>query len=411
MDFSDADEEAYLPSEDILEEYSVSEDSHPTPIEETTGDQGLSDEGETISSSEIEDLNDTSRLGKHPMCLFSGINGEAYSAQLFPAANKQNWLVCGGGDDKAYLYDYANMEKLKEFGPFGDSVITSEFFGPNSSLLLIASMNGKLLVCDIEKDRYTSIDGPEEMVWCSGHHSVPAIFGGTPDGFLWIWQVFPSKPDLQVECIHVLGGHGSSISTSDFSFDGKQIVTGDESGSVLCWKLKDGTVLQKYQLNDPITCISCHPISDIAAVGTISGKFQVISISSPNVLHRDQTTAQNEENEANISIEAMIFTNNTLVISNMNGSLFALDSNSFAERWRHNIGEGITQIKTLKGVNVLVGLSNGSILMVDVRNGQIIDRYMGSTDGPTSLNYLSVQGDSKFIAAFEDGNVQVYSVL
>ena len=410
MDFSDADEEAYLPSEDILEEYSISDDTHSPPVEETVGDQGITDEGETISSSEIEDLNDTSRLGKHPMCLFSGINGEAYSAHLFPLVDKHSWLVCGGGDDKAYLYDYANMESLKEFGPFGDSVIATEFFGPNSGLLLIASLNGKLLIYDVEKDSSTSVEGPEELVWCISHPSAPAIFAGTPDGFLWIWQVFPSKPETPVECIHVLGGHNGPVNTSDFSFDGKYIVTGDESGSVFCWKLKDGVILQKYQLNDPITCISCHPTSDIAVIGTISGKYQVISISSHNVLFKDQTTPQNEENEAAVSVESLIFTNNILLISNMSGLLLALDSNSFVERWRHQLEEGITQIKALKGINVLIGLSNGSVLMVDVRNGQVIDRYIGSTDGPSPLNYLSVQGDVKFTAAFEDGNVQIYSV-
>jgi outer membrane protein assembly factor BamB len=408
MDFSDADEEAYLPSEDILEEYSLSNETSTSPTVEAPGDHDSADEGETISSSEIEDLNDTSRMGKHPMCLFSGIEGEAYSAQLYPKSDKHSWLVCGGGDDKAYLYDYASMENLKEFGPFGDSVISTEFFGSDSDLLLIASMNGKIVIHDIGKDIQTSVEGPEEIVWCKAHPTANAIFAGSSDGSLWIWQVFPSKPELPVECIHVLGGHSGPIDAFDFSFDGKHIITGDESGNVLCWRLKDGTITQKYNLNDPITCIACHTKSDVASIGTLSGKCHVVSISSHNVLFKNEASSSSS-NSNDTSVEAMTFTNNTLVVSNMSGLLLALDSNSFAERWRLPLHEGVTQIRTLKGINVLIGLSNGSILMVDVRSGQIIERYMGSTDGPTTLNYLSVHGDSKFIAAFLDGNVQVYS--
>ena len=241
------------------------------------------------------------------------------------------------------------------------------------------------------------------MTWCRWHPKAPAILGGSGDGLLWIWQV---KSVDNVECMHVLGGHIGAITTHAFSRvageEGKLLVTGDESGNVLVWRLRDGASVLKYSMPAMATFIACHPGSEVAVVGLEDGRYTVISLSGMSIIHKAAL--------GDVSIEAMHYhTPAFLLISDMNGKLSAFDANTFTLRWSHTLETGITRLAGLENL-LIVGLANGGILGMDVRDGRELDRWMGSADGSCAVNELRVDVD-RFIAAFDDGNVQVYSLL
>lgn len=401
MDFSDADEETFLPGEDILEEYTVSD----AVIISSSDDDDEKVEGEEIEEVEQDESEDgtpdTSRQGIHPMALFSGIQAEAYSADLLPG---RDILLAGGGDDQAYLWDFGKMSLLKEFGPFGDSVIDVQFCPSNPKRYLVAVMSGKIIVGDLVSGLSGEADGPEELTWCRWHPKAPAILGGSGDGLLWIWQVKATE-SISIDCMHVLGGHTGSITTHAFSRvsgeEGKLLVTGDETGGVLVWRLRDGASVVKYNMPSMATFITCHPTSEVAVVGMEDGRYAVISLSGMSIIHKGSM--------GEISIETIHYTASFLILSDMGGKLMALDASSFALRWTKNVEHGVTRLCAQENLLIL-GLANGGIIGLDVRDGSEKARWMGSTDGSCAVNELRVE-ESRFIAAFDDGNVQVYSLL
>ena len=397
MDFSDADEETFLPSEDILEEYTVSDAvmSAESDVEEENGNE----EPEEIE--EEKGAEDPSRHGIHPSALFSGIQDEAYTADLQPG---KDILLAGGGDDRAYLYEFGTMTLLEEFSSFGDSIIDVQFCPSNPKRYLLAAMNGKIIVGEVGSEVRGEADGPEELSWCRWHPRAPAILGGSGDGLLWIWQVKFTAQAIAIECMHVLGGHTGNITTHAFSRclgeEGKLVVTGDEQGGVLVWRLRDGASVVKYHMPAMATFIACHPTAEVAVVGMEDGRYSVISLSSMSIINRGAI--------GEVSIEAILFMPTMLLLSDMDGKISALDSNSFALRWEKRLEAGVTRIVSVENL-VLVGLANGAILGMDARDGTEKARWMGSTDGSCAVNELRLEG-GRFIAAFDDGNVQVYTL-
>jgi ribosome assembly protein SQT1 len=149
---------------------------------------------------------------------------------MLPRAN----LACsGGGDDKAYLWNYLTGEQIGVLLGHSDSVIDVGF-NHDGSYVATAGMDGKVIVSLVPScEQVCVLDGPNEIVWINWHPRGNVLSAGADDGTVWMWSV-PKGVFMGV-----FSKHEDSVTCGGFSRDGKYVISGSADSSLIFWDPKN----------------------------------------------------------------------------------------------------------------------------------------------------------------------------
>jgi WD40 repeat protein len=205
-----------------------------------------------------------------------------YAIDINPINN--DIIVSGGGDDKGFLWRCDTGEQLFELSGHTDS-ITSTLFSKDGQYVASGGMDGKVKVWKVENGEIIlSLEGPDETMWLDWHPKGNILLAGANDGTIWMWQI-PSG-----NCMNVFAGHSSSVTTGQFTPDGKKIVSGSEDTSLIVWDPKTATSILKITGEDArfhkegITCLAVNKESALVLSGSTDSSARLINLINGNIL-------------------------------------------------------------------------------------------------------------------------------
>lgn len=196
-------------------------------------------------------------------------------------------IISGGGDDKAYIWQYAAPDfvatKVHELGGHSDSV-TTVGFNFDGTLALTGAYDGTIRVWSVDTGELQIIlEGPEDIEWAEWHSKGNAIIAGSKDGTAWMWLAHSGQ------CLQVFAGHDGSVSSGCFSKDGKFVCTGGDDGTVRLWAPKTGACKHTFEdhfgHDGTVTALVSDTEADLLLSGSVDGTMKLFQISGKRVLH------------------------------------------------------------------------------------------------------------------------------
>lgn len=448
---SEGEEEDFLYSDDVNEEYSYDDETDLNEEHEHEGEQeGSGSETEDNAMTKYSEELEYEDVGEPATFNFKIHNGDpVYSLDFLQGTE---FLATGGGDDRALLVDARELQVLADLGAAGDSIISVKFYqGKDKDVeapvyLAAASMDGIIRVYTSNPETGIELkitfEGPGEGVecnWIDWHSKGPILIAGYADGSVWMWNVAQARSSDDV--MTIFAGHVNTPATSgSFSPDGKLIVVGSEEGVLLVHSPKDPAnplskiVPQSHQetaLGD-VTNIAVHPASQIFLAGDAEGHLRVYK-----TLGGVQTMPLSDLSSLHsASIESIGFhpLGSLAVSASMDGHAIIYDCHSTFVT-RHDIQsstlfddspvqldslDGFTLAKWLPALpngpalptnlsfGLLLGTSQGRLAIVEGRSGLRLRRLCGRPGRPVLDASLSVNGI--LAVAFDDGIISLYQL-
>ncbi len=221
----------YYSSEEFVEEAALEDGIDPDTIE-PTGEP----EEETVTVAgpgAMVELQDDSVQG------FFDHKEAVFCVAISPADS--NVVACGGAEDKGFLFNAADGERLAELGGHEDSV-SAVAWNHDGSLCATGGLDGRVQVWDARGTRVQTLEGPGGGVnFLRWHPRGNALLAGSEDCSSWLWLAEQNKT------VAVFFGHAGPVECGDMTADGKICVTGSEDCSVRVWRPKDGSCLHALQ--------------------------------------------------------------------------------------------------------------------------------------------------------------------
>lgn len=420
MDPSEVDELAYLPNEDILEEYSMTEAVNLFPegillIHYVMIEEAFDEEGETDW-----------------VCEFFGHNGQSvFSVDCHPV--DPLLVVSGGMDDRGFVWrvEPGIAAVSKEFLGHTDSVVVTKFSGDGKQVAT-ASMDGTVRVWRVtsddddtskEDDLICCLEGPSAAITCmEWHPNGPVVIVGSSDGSLWMWNAGSGN------CMHVMHGHKDAISQCSFTPDGKHVVSASEEDGLMIWSPKDGKCINKYSkkmIGGGITCFAIHPNSQVIIVGCMDGGMRCVQVHSQGVVkdmqgHKDcvERIQFCDDRQANLLMVASAGLDGQVIIwdaATLNQRMtLMMEEEGVEEKGEgedEEMEQAVDSITTLKWLphtlELVSGSVSGALRRWDARSGDCLQIWRGRT-GSAVLD-IAVSGVAKMVVvAFDDGVAAVY---
>jgi len=152
----------------------------------------------------------------------------------------------------------------------------------------------------------TDVQGPDEVVWLRWHPTGNVHAAGSTDSTVWIWQ-FPSGTPLLV-----LPAHDSPVTSGIFTPNGKRLLTGSESSTLIYTDPRTPTPVFKLTASDArfaleggITSLGVNGASTLAVVGGADGGVRVVSLNKGDVVGELKSHGEGE------SVECIAFVSPT----------------------------------------------------------------------------------------------------
>jgi WD40 repeat protein len=153
----------------------------------------------------------------------------------------KNVVACGGAEDKGFLFNAADGERLAELGGHDDSV-SSVAWNHDGTLCATGGLDGRVQVWDAKGARVQTLEGPSGGInFLRWHPRGNALLAGSEDCSSWLWLAEQNKT------VAVFFGHAGPVECGDMTADGKICVTGSEDCTVRVWRPKDGVCLHTLQ--------------------------------------------------------------------------------------------------------------------------------------------------------------------
>lgn len=186
---------------------------------------------------------------------FDRHEGSVFGAAIHPT---EDWIVTGGEDDKAYVWNLDTGEVVYESDGHNDSVISTEF-SHDGTYLATGDIAGHIQVFKVSQDFKKVIDFQiGDMVWMKWHKSSNILMAGGDGGEIYIWRI-PSG-----DC-KVFRGNGLRSEDVALTMDGKRLIAGYNDGTVKLWDIRTSTVALEIRAGGPVahekqvTCVLADP--------------------------------------------------------------------------------------------------------------------------------------------------------
>ncbi len=241
-------------------------------VEEVGGDEENKDEDDN-------DMDYMDDIGLDPLTVidksvfqFNKHTDSVYSVGIHPINN--NIMLTGGGDDKAFLFQYDSLNNsdnnlISCFEFIHNDTVCSVGFNFDGTLALTGGYDGQVKIWEVNTGTLKQIlEGPEDIEWAQWHNKGNAVIAGSRDGTIWMWMAQDGT------CMQVFAGHEGGVSCGTFTKDGRVICSGGDDGSVRLWAPKSGlckhvfTGFEAHQAT--VTCID----SSIDGQTIVTGKLK-----------------------------------------------------------------------------------------------------------------------------------------
>ncbi|KAI9297963.1 WD40 repeat-like protein [Neoconidiobolus thromboides FSU 785] len=324
-----------------------------------------------------------------------------FSVNVHPTLD--NLVVTGGGDDKAYLWNFTTGETVHKFEGHKDSVIAVEFSNCGK-YLATGGMDGIVQIFSGEDGKWIgTLEGPDEVTWIKWHPKGPVVLVGSNDSTIWMYQIPSGK------VMNVFSGHTGSVTCGTFTHDGKKIVTCSEDSSLIVFDPVSTAATVRLNSDDArfhqniITCLAIHQDNALAITGSTDHSAKLVRISDGEIISSFENHTDSVESVGFCDILPLVAT------GSVDGTINIWDFTTMRLRQTLNHDDSVIKIQWQKASPYLFSISvDQSVRLWDARNGQLVKQWNGHTDSILSFA-ISNQGD-KVITGSDDGCSLVFKV-
>jgi WD40 repeat protein len=164
--------------------------------------------------------------------------GHNVSVNAVALSPDEKYLLTGGWDNLAILWDVTTGRKLRSFHGHS-SQVTSVTFSPDGKSILTGSSDRTAILWDIQ----------------SGNR------------------------------LRTLKGHTEAVTAVSFTANGNQVLTGSKDKTVILWVAATGEKVRSFQGSANVTCLACSPDSKSLAMGLGEKRVVVWVLSSGEQSH------------------------------------------------------------------------------------------------------------------------------
>jgi WD40 repeat protein len=365
-------------------------------------------------------IEDQHELPREPIVDMATITFTGHSAPVhIVAINPKipNIAVSGGEDDKAYLWDVSNGNKIKTLEGHKDTIVAAAF-STDGTLVATGSLDCTVKVWNVsDGSLQQTLEGPtEDIEWIKWHTKGNVLLAGSSDATAWMWIASTGQ------CMQVFAGHESAVTCGSFTGSGKMICTGSADNTVRVWNPKTGVcahVFSHHQWHDaPITVLECHPSQPLLLCGSVDGTARLANIQSKKVIGKlvhsgakpfsqvdviqgaagvlSGGDGYNDSGESS-AVEAVGFshTHNFCATAGIDGFLKIWDMQSMSTRQTCKHESAILKLEWSKiEAQVITGAVDGNIRLWDALTGALLSTLTGHSDAILSLTIFT-QGQAQ----------------
>lgn len=325
------------------------------------------------------------QTGKYLTSLNTGKYNYLYDITAAPG---KDMIGVGSSDQTVTLWDTNKGELLKSFNQF-DTGLRRVLFSKNGRKLITVSED-RMKVWQVESGiLLTDISGHSFKSWAAITHPFQnKVLLSQNDSLAKDWNIQNGQPDLS------FGRHSEKVEYSEYSPDGKKIVTVADS-SALVWEAGTGRLIKK--ITDKDNLYYAHFSEDSTKLLTAGyHHFTIWDLAGNSKIY-------NQKNHQELMTNAAFYKDGKKVVSGGNDSLLIW--------WDAQTGEIIKGLILTAKANyvsispdqkkVLVALSDNSIQLYDYNSNIIQQKFKGHR---FDIKYVSWshQGDKLVSASFDN---------
>eukprot|EP01118_Nematostelium_gracile_P009932 TRINITY_DN336_c0_g1_i2.p1 TRINITY_DN336_c0_g1~~TRINITY_DN336_c0_g1_i2.p1 ORF type:complete len:415 (+),score=110.17 TRINITY_DN336_c0_g1_i2:36-1247(+) len=293
-----------------------------------------------------------------------------YSVSLHPNGE---FALTGSGDDRSFLWNVTNGDKIFELTGHTDTV-SSTGFNHDGKYIATGSFDSTVKIWETESGKLLqTLEGPSDSIeWIDWHPKGNVILAGSQDKTVWMWLAATGA------FMNMFAGHSAASTCGGFSPDGKYVVSGSEDGTLRVFDPKTANTVHTFEGD----LFHSGPIHDIALKDLLiltaseDTKSILLNISSGKILG----TFQGHEE----SIETVDFNRGELPLcasGSIDGTVKVWDLNTF--QCRHSLVHKNSVVKVKFHPNlplVYTASVDKSLHMFDARTGKEEKVWTGHLD-------------------------------
>ncbi|KAJ2871456.1 60S ribosomal subunit assembly or modification protein [Coemansia aciculifera] len=322
-----------------------------------------------------------------------------FSVDLHPT--KQNLVVSGGSDDRAYIWQLDTGEQIAELSQHGDSV-SAVRFSSDGSLVATGGMDGKIHVYSVDKrEQCATLDGPDEIQFVDWHPKGNVLLAGAQDASLWMWSL-PTG-----DFMHVFAGHSAPVTCGRFTNSGRNIVSGAEDGSLIVWDPKTAAIVRQFTSQDErfhqgaITSLAIARDDQVILTGSVDATAKLVHVNG-SILGSLGNATESVEAVGLCDVLPLAAT------GSVDGSLSVWDINTMRLRTTLRHDDSVTRVLWHESSPMLTSVSmDCSVRTWDARTGECVRVWRGHQAG---IMDLALTHDGRtVVTASDDGCCLVFS--
>ncbi len=201
----------------------------------------------------------------------------AHNAEILSTAisNDGAWILTGGADKRAYLWDAKSGDKTKAFA--FSAGVTSVAFSSNGKTFAVGTADGKLNLFDAKESKLKKIlkEHTLDITSISFNPINDYIVTASKDGSAKIWDGVGSGS------LFTLKGHTKSVNGAVYSPDGKSIATGSSDNTVKVWDAGTGEMKKTFDADSKeVTAVAWGADGKYIVSGGSGGKVIIWEVAS-----------------------------------------------------------------------------------------------------------------------------------
>lgn len=407
-----------IQEEDVAEVILLDERVPPNSDDDATADDvSQHDEQDENQMQDIEgDQNATAIVPQRDdaVVVLRGHTSDALTVSASPS--DPSYVVSGGMDDVAIIWDLSLRAPVATMDEIGDSVSTTSF-SHDGRYAALGSENGSVLIVFFDGSPVpsTPLTGPGDTVhFLTWHPRGPILLAGSSDHVAYMWNA------LKAKFLMAFAGHEGPVTCGAFTSDGKQVVTASQDTSLRVWNPSTGQVLVRIQTglaglrsafhSSQILCLAVGPVDTmgekLVATGCDNGDVFISHRESGHVV------AQLPRHDG--SVECVAFSPPSiaqvmLVTAGSDGVVRVWDVEKSMERCKFVHGSVVAKIVWHQHQPVIVsGASDGLVKIWNVLTAALIAELSGHESFITDLCFTTDQ--RMILSSSADGTIRLFDV-
>lgn len=344
-------------------------------------------------------------------------------------------LVCsGGGDNVANLWT-SHTFPAKFAGTLNghtESVIAGSFTS-DGKFLVTADMTGKVLVHMFAKGGSqwkpsAELQEVEEIVWLIAHPTIAGIFAfGATNGSVWVYQINEADGSLE----QIMSGFVHQLDCTNGEFinveqgeNTLELVTCSLDSTIVGWNCYTAQPIFKISKDElkgveaPWVTVSAGPSTGSAAIvacGANNGILAIVNCSNGAVLNLSSVIELKEEqDELDASIESICFSPKfpLMALGLVCGEILLYDTTTWRVRRKFVLEDSVTKL-LFDNDDLFVSCMNGKVYQYDARTGQ--EKFVCTGHNMGILDFVLIKskeanGLRRVITAGDEGVSLVFEV-